>query len=53
VHALGRWPLVVTYHPSAALRFGPAGAPREALADDLRHVAALLREPTVDRGASW
>lgn len=27
--------LVPTYHPSAALRFGPAGAPMAALRDDL------------------
>jgi len=53
VHVLGRWPLVVTYHPSAALRWGPSGAPRAALAEDLRRVAALLGEPAVDRGASW
>lgn len=33
--------LVVTYHPSAAVRFGPAGAPRAALADDLRLVSRL------------
>ena len=32
--------LFVTYHPSAAIRFGPAGAPRAALAADLRQVAA-------------
>ena len=30
-----------TYHPSAAIRFGPNGAPRAALAADLRRVAAL------------
>jgi uracil-DNA glycosylase family 4 len=34
--------LAVTYHPSAALRFGPNGAPRAALAADLREVAALV-----------
>src|SRR5688500_7411045 len=28
--------LYVTYHPSAAIRFGPNGAPRAALAADLR-----------------
>jgi uracil-DNA glycosylase family 4 len=32
-------PLLVTYHPSAAIRFGPNGAPRAALAEDLAHVA--------------
>ena len=34
--------LYVTYHPSAAIRFGPNGAPRAALAADLRHVASLV-----------
>ena len=29
-----------TYHPSAAIRFGPNGAPRAALLADLRRVAA-------------
>jgi uracil-DNA glycosylase len=36
--------LYVTYHPSAAIRFGPNGAPRAALAADLRRVAALVGE---------
>jgi uracil-DNA glycosylase family 4 len=31
--------LLATYHPSAALRFGPAGQPRAALAADLRAAA--------------
>lgn len=34
--------LVATYHPSAALRFGPAGEPRTALRSDLGLVAGLL-----------
>ena len=34
--------LYVTYHPSAAIRFGPKGAPRAALAADLRHVATMV-----------
>lgn len=34
--------LVATYHPSAAIRFGPRGAPRAALREDLRLVATLL-----------
>jgi DNA polymerase len=34
--------LVVSYHPSAALRFGPRGAPRLALEADLKFVAAEL-----------
>jgi uracil-DNA glycosylase len=32
-----------TYHPSAAIRFGPAGAPRAALLADLTAVAGALR----------
>jgi DNA polymerase len=35
--------VVVTYHPSAAIRFGPAGLPRAALREDLALVAALWR----------
>jgi DNA polymerase len=31
-----------TYHPSAAIRFGPKGAPRAGLAADLAAVAATL-----------
>jgi uracil-DNA glycosylase len=34
--------VVPTYHPSAALRFGPNGAPAQALRADLRVVAELL-----------
>lgn len=34
--------LVVSYHPSAAIRFGPRGAPRLALESDLRYVAEVL-----------
>ena len=34
--------LWATYHPSAAIRFGPGGAPRAALRADLRAVAAAL-----------
>lgn len=34
-------PLVVTYHPSAAIRFGPNGAPLADLRHDLAAVAAL------------
>jgi uracil-DNA glycosylase len=34
--------LLATYHPSAALRFGPAGEPMAALRMDLRTAAALL-----------
>jgi DNA polymerase len=35
--------LIVSYHPSAALRFGPRGEPHLALAEDLRFVAGVLR----------
>jgi DNA polymerase len=34
--------LVASYHPSAALRFGPNGEPHRALAEDLRLVAKVL-----------
>jgi DNA polymerase len=37
--------VVVTYHPSAAIRYGPAGAPLAALRADLRLAAALLTAP--------
>jgi uracil-DNA glycosylase len=36
--------LWATYHPSAAIRFGPNGAPRAGLLADLTAVAASLRE---------
>ena len=32
--------VLVTYHPSAALRWGPAGEPRAALVEDLRRARA-------------
>jgi len=35
--------LVASYHPSAALRFGPKGEPHAALAADLHLVAEALR----------
>jgi DNA polymerase len=34
--------LVVTYHPSAAIRFGPSGAPLAALRQDLARVSRLV-----------
>lgn len=34
--------LLVTYHPSAAIRFGPAGEPMAALRDDLRLAAETV-----------
>jgi len=36
-------PVVVTYHPSAAIRFGPNGAPLAALRADLSLVAGRVR----------
>lgn len=41
-HQAGGWQVLVTYHPSAAIRFGPQGQPRAALAEDLTLAAALL-----------
>ncbi len=38
--------LLVTYHPSAAIRFGPNGEPLAALRADLSRVAALLAAPS-------
>ena len=43
-HGFGACLLVPTYHPAAALRFGPQGTPMTALRQDLAVVAALLRE---------
>ena len=37
-------PLLVTYHPSAAIRYGPRGAPLAALRADLAAAATLVRE---------
>lgn len=42
VHAWRGRRLVASYHPSAAIRFGPRGEPRAALATDLRLVGDLL-----------
>jgi uracil-DNA glycosylase family 4 len=42
VNQVGGRRVVVTYHPSAALRFGPGGAPLAALREDLAWVAGLL-----------
>ena len=41
-HDLGGRAVWATYHPSAALRFGPNGAPRAGLLADLISVAASL-----------
>jgi DNA polymerase len=35
-------PVLVSYHPSAAIRFGPRGMPLAALREDLARAAALL-----------
>lgn len=42
VHSVGGRRVLATYHPSAAIRFGPAGAPLAALREDLRLAARLL-----------
>ena len=34
--------VLATYHPSAAIRFGPNGAPMAALREDLAYAAKLL-----------
>ncbi|HEX5494021.1 MAG TPA: uracil-DNA glycosylase [Mycobacteriales bacterium] len=44
VHPVAGRRVVVTYHPAAAVRFGPAGAPRAALAEDLELLARLMDE---------
>lgn len=41
----GARPLLVTFHPSAAIRFGPRGAPLAALREDLARVARLVAAP--------
>jgi uracil-DNA glycosylase len=42
--------VVVTYHPAAAIRFGPRGAPRAALAEDLAYAARRVAELRTERG---
>jgi uracil-DNA glycosylase len=42
VHEVNGQRVVATYHPSAAIRFGPAGAPLAGLRADLALVAGLL-----------
>ena len=42
VHDWNGRQLIATYHPSAAIRFGPNGAPMAALRHDLRRAAELL-----------
>ena len=41
VHEVGRWRVLPTYHPSAAIRFGPKGMPMAALRADLATLAGL------------
>lgn len=43
-HEIGGRRVLVTYHPSAAIRFGPRGMPRAALRDDLAVVARSLAD---------
>lgn len=42
VHDVGGRKVLATYHPSAALRGGPGGAPRRLLREDLALAASLL-----------
>jgi DNA polymerase len=42
-HDVGGRAVWATYHPSAAIRFGPNGAPRAGLLADLTAVAGSLR----------
>jgi DNA polymerase len=42
LHEVGGRRLLASYHPAAAVRFGPNGAPRAALAADLALAAATL-----------
>ena len=42
VHEVDGRRVLPTYHPSGALRFGPAGAPMQALREDLQLAATLL-----------
>jgi DNA polymerase len=42
-HEIGGRAVWATYHPSAAIRFGPNGAPRAGLLADLTAVAGALR----------
>jgi uracil-DNA glycosylase len=44
VHEVDGRRVIATYHPSAAIRFGPAGAPLAALRDDLDFAARVLTE---------
>ncbi|BEP12443.1 uracil-DNA glycosylase [Acidothermaceae bacterium B102] len=50
-HRVGGRTVIVTYHPSAAIRFGPQGVPRAALAEDLGYAAARAAELRTERDA--
>jgi DNA polymerase len=41
LHEQGGYRVLPTYHPSAAIRFGPAGEPRRLLREDLALAAAV------------
>jgi DNA polymerase len=45
--AARRIPVLATYHPSAAIRFGPGGAPMAALREDLARAAKILGDEDV------
>ena len=49
-HQVGGRSVFVTYHPSAAIRFGPGGAPRAALAADLVHASRRAAQLRAERG---
>lgn len=51
-HVVGGRVVVATYHPSAAIRFGPNGAPRAALVEDLAYVARRVAELRSERSQS-
>ncbi|HSF26896.1 MAG TPA: uracil-DNA glycosylase [Actinomycetes bacterium] len=44
VHLVAGRSVLATYHPSAALRFGPAGQPIQSLRQDLALAATVLRQ---------
>ena len=46
-HVVGNRQVFVTYHPSAAIRFGPNGLPRAALAEDLGSLATYVATRSV------
>ena len=49
--AYGGRPVVVTYHPAAAIRFGPNGAPLAALRADLARASVLAARLAAARGS--